>query len=179
MIAAPPEPDIVPGSDSDSDSQAPALPATRVNAGLDRRIAVRAALLAGLLGLLTTTVIPLLGIVLTGALAIFFYRFFGGESLLMALAARLGAAAWTVSFAIFCFFYVTSVVFARSQVEEQMIKRVQALGGDMPLAQVQEAVRFVLSPVGLSLTLLVYFGIGVALAAIGGAVAASLGRGRA
>ena len=179
MIAAPPEPTIVSGSDSDSDSQAPPVPAARVNAGLDRKIAVRAALLAGLLGLLATTVIPLLGIVLTGALAVFFYRLFGGEALLMALAARLGAAAWTVSFAIFCFFYVTSVVFARPQVEEQMIKRVQALGGDMPLAQVQEAVRFVLSPVGLSLTLLLYFGIGVVLAAIGGAVAASLGRGRA
>jgi hypothetical protein len=116
--------------------------------------------------------------VLTGVLAIFFYRFFGGGSLPTAPAARLGAAAWTVNFAIFTFLTVTSVVFARAQIEAEMIKRVQALRGDLPMAEIQEMVRFILSPFGLSLSLLLYFGIGAALAVAGAAVAASLGRRR-
>ena len=56
---------------------------------MNRRIAVRAALKAGVLGVFIG-MIPLLGIVLTGALAVYFYRRESKFVLPVALGARLG-----------------------------------------------------------------------------------------
>ena len=66
---------------------------------IDRGTAVRAAIKAGLLGVLIA-IIPLLGIVLTGALAVYFYRRENGFVLPAALGSRLGGAAGVVAFAI-------------------------------------------------------------------------------
>jgi hypothetical protein len=177
MIAAPAEPTVV--SSSDSDSQTPAVAAARVNAGLDRRIAVRAALLAGLLGLVIG-LIPFLGIVLTGALAVFLYRRAGGSTLSAGAASRLGAAAGTVSFAISSFFMMVRIVVfhAQQEYQEAMMKVAQTLGLDPKGPDVQEMIHMMMSPAGLAVTMIFSFIIGVGLAAIGGAVAASLGRGR-
>ena len=66
---------------------------------MDRAVAVRAALKAGVLGVFIG-MIPFLGIVLTGALAVFFYRRESGCVLPAALGSRLGGAAGVVVFAI-------------------------------------------------------------------------------
>jgi len=65
---------------------------------MDRQIATRSALKAGVLGVFIG-MIPFLGIVLTGALAVFFYRRENGLTLPSALGSRLGVRG-VVSFAI-------------------------------------------------------------------------------
>ena len=144
---------------------------------LDRRIAVRVAIQAGLLGLLIS-IIPFLGIVLTGALAVFLYRRAGGYALSAGAASRLGAAAGTVSFAISSFFMLVRMVVFHAQQEYQdvMMKVAQAIGMDPKGPEVQDMIRAMMSPPGLALTLFFSFIIGVALAAIGGALAASMAR---
>jgi hypothetical protein len=148
-------------------------------AGLDRRIAVRAAIQAGLLGLIIS-IIPFLGIVLTGALAVVLYRRAGGPALSAGAASRLGAAAGTVSFAISSFFMVVRIVVFHAQQEYQdvMVKVAQAFGLDPKGPDVQEMIHMLMTPTGLALTLFFSFIIGIALSAIGGAVAASLARPR-
>lgn len=149
---------------------------------LNRKIAVRAALLAGILGLIISALIPFLGFVLTGALAFAFYRWFGGAALAAGLAARLGAAAATVNCAIFSFLLVATVVTSRAQTHDQLLQRMQAtaraMGADLSPAEIEQTVRLVLSPPGLTLTILFYFVVTLALAAIGGAIAAQIGKPR-
>jgi hypothetical protein len=146
---------------------------------LDRRIAARAAIQAGLLGLLIS-MLPFLGIVLTGALAVVLYRRAGGSTLSAGAASRLGAAAGTVSFAISSFFMVVRIVVFHAQQEYQdvMMKVAQTFGLDPKGPDVQEMIHMMMTPTGLALTLFFSFIIGVALAAIGGALAASLARPR-
>src|SRR5258708_12667247 len=66
---------------------------------MDRSVAVRAALKADVLGVFIG-MIPFLGIVLTGSLAIFFYRRENGVPPPAALGSRLGGAAGAGAFAI-------------------------------------------------------------------------------
>lgn len=148
--------------------------------GLDRRIAVRAAIQAGLLGLLIS-MLPFLGIVLTGALAVVLYRRAGGSTLSAGAASRVGAAAGTVSFAISAFFMVVRIVVFHAQQEYQdvMMKVAQTFGLDPKGPDVQEMIHMMVTPMGLALTLFFSFVIGVALAAIGGALAAIVVRPRA
>jgi hypothetical protein len=143
--------------------------------GLDRRIAVRAAIQAGLLGLIIS-IIPFVGIVLTGALAVVLYRRAGGPMLTAGPASRLGAAAGTVSFAISSFLMVVRIVFFHAQQEYQdvMIKVAQTFGLDPKGPDVQEMIRMLTTPTGLALTMFFSLVVGIALAAIGGALAASL-----
>jgi hypothetical protein len=69
---------------------------------MDRSIAVRAALKAGVLGVFIG-IIPFLGIALTGALAVFFYRRKSGSTLPAALGARLGEQrVWSYSRSALC-----------------------------------------------------------------------------
>ena len=145
--------------------------------GLDRRIAVRAAIQAGLLGLVIG-LLPFVGIVLTGALAVFLYRRAGGSPLSAAAASRLGAAAGTVSFAVSSFFMIVRIVVFHAQQEYQdiMLKMATAFGLDPKAPDVQEMIHMMATPGGLAVALLFSLIIGVALAAIGGAVAGSLGR---
>lgn len=144
---------------------------------LDRRIAARVAIQAGLLGLLIS-MLPFLGIVLTGALAVVLYRRAGGSALSAGAASRLAAAAGTVTFAISAFFMVVRIVVFHAQQEYQdaMVKVAQAFGLDPKGPDVQEMIHMLATPTGLALTLFFSFVIGIALAAIGGALAASLGR---
>ena len=91
-------------------------------------------------------------------------------------ASRVGAAAGTVSFAISSFFMVVRIVVFHAQQEYQdvMMKVAQAFGLDPKGPDVQEMIHMMMTPAGLAVTLLFSFIIGVALAAIGGAIAGSL-----
>ena len=156
-----------------------ATPSPVTRGGLDRKLAARAAIQAGLLGLLIS-MIPILGIVLTGALAVFLYRRAGGSALAAGAASRLGGAAGTVTFAISSFLMVVRIVVFHAQQEYQdvMVKVAQILGLDPKGPDVQEMIHMIMTPMGLAMTLVFSFIIGVALAAIGGAVAASLAKPR-
>ncbi len=140
---------------------------------------MRAAIQAGVLGLLIS-MLPFLGIVLTGALAVGLYRRAGGSTLSAGAASRLGAAAGTVTFAISSFLMIVRIVVYHAQQEyaDVMMKVAQAFGLDPKGPDVQEMIHMIMTPAGLALTLLFSFVIGVALAAIGGAIAASIARRR-
>jgi hypothetical protein len=141
----------------------------------DRRIAVRAALLAGGLGFFIS-VIPFLGVVLTGALAVYFYRRAGGLSLTASSGSRLGGAAGAVSFAISSVLITIRIFFfhALQEYQDVMLKVVNALGLNSSDLEVQDMIHRLSTPSGLAITLLFSLVIGVALAAIGGALASAL-----
>jgi hypothetical protein len=142
---------------------------------LDRRIAVRAAVQAGVLGLLIS-VIPFVGIMLTGALAVYLYRRASGFSLTASLGSRLGGAAGAVSFAISSVFMTVRIFFfhALHEYQDVMLKVAHALGLNSSDPEVQDMIHRLSTPSGLAITLLFSLVIGVALAAIGGAVASAV-----
>jgi hypothetical protein len=142
---------------------------------LDRRIAVRAALQAGVLGLLLS-VIPFIGIVLTGALAVYLYRRASGSSLAANSGSRLGGAAGAICFAISSVFMTVRIFFfnALQEYQEVMLKVANTLGLKPSDPEVQEMIHRLSTPSGLAVTLLFSLVVGVALAAIGGALASAL-----
>lgn len=141
----------------------------------DRRIAVRAAIQAGVLGLLIS-VIPFIGIVLTGSLAVYLYRRAGGLTLTASGGSRLGGAAGAVSFAISSVFMTVRIIFfhALQEYQDVMLKVASALGLNSTDPEVQDMIHRLSTPSGLAMTLLFSLVIGVALAAIGGALASAL-----
>jgi hypothetical protein len=145
----------------------------------ERRIAVRAAIQAGFLGLLIS-IIPFLGIVLTGALAVYLYRRAGGLSLTPSSGSRLGGAAGAVTFAISSVFMAVRIfVFhALQEYQDVMLKVAKAFGLNSSDPEVQDMIHRLSTPSGLAITLLFSLVIGVALAAIGGAVASAVLRPR-
>ena len=92
--------DVFP-SESPAETKADWLPRRSNESGgtFDRSIAGRAALKAGVLGIFVS-MIPLLGIVLTGALAVYFYHRWSRTVTPPAIGARLGGAAGLVVFAV-------------------------------------------------------------------------------
>jgi hypothetical protein len=142
---------------------------------LDRRIAVRAAIQAGVLGLLIS-VIPFVGIMLTGALAVYLYRRASGCSLTASSGSRLGGAAGAVSFALSSVFMTVRIFFfhALQEYQDVMLKVAHALGLNSSDPEVQDMIHRLSTPSGLAITLLFSLVIGVALAAIGGAVASAV-----
>ena len=133
------------------------------------------AIQAGVLGLLIS-VIPFIGIVLTGALAVYLYRRAGGLSLTASSGSRLGGAAGAVTFAISSVFMTIRIfVFhALQEYQDVMLKVAQAMGLNSSDPEVQEMIHRLSTPSGLAITLLFSLVIGVALAAIGGAVASAV-----
>jgi MFS family permease len=135
---------------------------------IDSRIAARAALKAGLLGVFVGA-IPFVGIVLTGALAVFFYRRKGGSKLSISLGARIGGAAGVVVFALGALF-VIGVVFlhAQQQCIDAMTATLQRFGANTADPQIQAIMRdlFTASRQAIS------FFVAVVFASIGGALAA-------
>jgi hypothetical protein len=147
---------------------------------LDRTIAVRAALQAGVLGFFIG-VIPFIGTMLTGALAVYLYQRAGGRSLLASAGSRLGGAAGAVSISISSVFIAVRIVVfhAVHEYQEVMLKVAQALGLNSSDPELQEMIHRLSTPSGLAIALLFSLVIGVALAAIGGALASALLRPRA
>jgi hypothetical protein len=143
----------------------------------DRSIAVRSALKAGFLGVFIE-MIPVLGIVLTGSLGVFFYGRAKGAAATTRVGARVGAAAGVVSFAINSIVMVIRIFSMHAQQEyiEQITKIAQAVGYDTADPVIHASIQNLVTPAGLALTF--FFGMlfTVALAALGGAVGAMVFR---
>ncbi len=118
--------------------------------------------------------IPLLGIVLTGSLAVYFYRREKRIAPAPGIGSRLGGAAGVVSFGINTLLIAVRLLMFHAQREyiETMLKIAQAVGYNPADPEIQAAVRNLFTPQGLMLTF--FFGMifTVALAALGGALAA-------
>jgi hypothetical protein len=114
--------------------------------------------------------------VLTGSLAVYLYRRASGLSLTASAGSRLGGAAGAVSFAISSVFMTIRIFFfnALQEYQDVMLKVARALGLNSTDPEVQDMIHRLSTPSGLAITLLFSLVIGVALAAIGGALAAAL-----
>lgn len=183
MQVAVPDTGVAIGLNTSPDEISPEIPQTgqfdgrSMKAGimagtLDRGIAVRAALKAGVLGVFIG-IIPILGIVLTGTLAVFFYR---RESKLVpptALGARLGGAAAVVAFAINAAMITIRIFVFHAQQEyvDILARFSQTVGANAADPEFQAVLHYLLTPSGLAVTL--FFGMifALVLAAIGGALA--------
>jgi hypothetical protein len=139
---------------------------------LDSGIAVRAALKAGLLGVIIG-IIPFLGILLTGALAVVFYRRKKRSDVPAALGARLGGGAGFVVFAVNALFTIPIIVFhAQQQCVDSVVQVAQKYGIDTAAPQFQASIRSIFTASGLA----TFFIFAVALASFGGVLAATLFR---
>ena len=135
---------------------------------MDSRIAARAALKAGGLGVFIG-IIPFLGIVLTGALAVVFYRRRSGFALPTSLGLRLGGAAGVVAFAVNALFTVLIMVLhAQQQCIDALASVAQRFGVDAADPNFQAGIRNLFTPSGLAIS----FFFSLVFAAIGGALAA-------
>jgi hypothetical protein len=145
---------------------------TTIASAMDRGSAVRAALKAGVLGVFIQ-LIPFLGIVLTGAVAVFFYRRENGFTLPAGLGSRLGAAAGVVAFAINSVLIVIRIFAFHAQREytEAILKVAQNFGANAADPEMQAAVHNLFTPAGLALTFFFGMIITLALASFGGALA--------
>jgi endogenous inhibitor of DNA gyrase (YacG/DUF329 family) len=134
---------------------------------IDSGAAVRAALKAGALGLFIGA-IPIIGIPLTGALAVFFYRRRSGSIVPAALGAQLGGAAGFFVFAIGALLVIAVVgLHAQQQCVDTMITTFQKLGADTSDPNFQDRIRDVFTPSGQALA----FFITIVPASIGGTLA--------
>lgn len=143
----------------------------------DRGIAVRAALKAGVLGVFIG-MIPVLGIVLTGSLAVYFYRREKGFAPAARIGWRVGAAAGVVSFAINSLLIVIRIfaLHARQEYIDAITKIAQMVGYNPADPEIQAGIRNLLTPSGMALTFVLGMIFTVVLAALGGALAALLFR---
>ena len=139
---------------------------------MDRGKAVRAALKAGVLGVFIG-MIPLLGMVLTGALAVFFYRRENRVSPPTALGSRLGGAAGVVAFAINALMVTIRIFIFHAQQEyiDAILKIAQKFGANAADPDIQASIHNLFTPSGLVITF--FFGMifTVVLASVGGALA--------
>lgn len=112
--------------------------------------------------------IPFIGIVLTGALAVFFYRRKSGSTLSAALAARIGGAAGVVVFAIGAVFTVAVIAFhAQQQCVDLMMTTFQRLGANTSDPELQASIQRLFTPLGQAIS----FFAAVVSASFGGALA--------
>src|ERR1700694_3728864 len=146
---------------------------------MDRSVAVRAALKAGVLGVFIG-MIPFLGMVLTGALAVFFYRRENGVSPPAALGSRLGGAAGVVAFAINALMITIRIFIFHAQQEytDAILKIDQRFGANEAGPDIQASIHNLFTPAGLVITF--FFGMifTVVLASVGGALASLMNRPR-
>ena len=140
---------------------------------LDRGIATRAAIKAGVLGFFLGMLLPFIAIMLAGGLAVFFYRRESGFVLSAALASRIGGAAGVVAVAIqSVLFTVYIFIFHRQQDYIDSVTRfVHSVGGDASASDIQASIRSLFTPAGLIVTLLFVMIFAVLLSSAGGALA--------
>ncbi|MGB0046013.1 MAG: hypothetical protein WBP70_00965 [Terriglobales bacterium] len=138
---------------------------------MDRGIAVRAAIKAGVLGVFIG-IIPFLGIVLTGALAVYFYRRESRTVLPPALGARLGGAAGVAAFAINALLITIRVFVFHAQQEyiDAILKVAQKFGTNVADPDIQTGIHSLFTPSGLAITFLFGMMIALVLASVGGAL---------
>jgi MFS family permease len=146
---------------------------------MEKGKAVRAALKAGVLGVFIG-MIPLLGMVLTGALAVFFYRRENRVSPATALGSRLGGAAGVVAFAINALMITIRIFVFHAQQEyiDAILKIAQRFGANAADPDIQASIHNLFTPAGLVITF--FFGMifTVVLASAGGALASLINRPR-
>jgi hypothetical protein len=140
---------------------------------LNTRIAVRAALKAGALGFFVG-IIPLLGVVLTGGLAVYFYRRESGLVLPSGPASRVGGASGIVAFLINATLLTLRLfVFHGQQEYIAFLTQIATSAGiDAGDADFQTIVHSLMTPSGLATSMFFWMIITVALASLGGALAA-------
>jgi len=143
-----------------------------MSGSMDRSLAVRAALKAGVLGVFIG-MIPFLGIVLTGALAVFFYRRENGFALPAALGSRLGGAAGVVAFAINALLITIRIFVFHAQQEytDAILKVAQRFGANTADPDIQASIHNLFTPAGLALTFFFWMIFTVVLSSAGGALA--------
>jgi hypothetical protein len=146
---------------------------------LDRRTATRAALKAGVLGVFIG-IIPFLGIVLTGALAVFFYRRENRFVLPAALGSRLGGAAGVVAFAINALMIAIRIFVFHAQQKyfDDTIAIIQRFGVNTSDPELQASIHNLFTPSGLAITFFFGMIVSVILASVGGALASLFLRSR-
>jgi hypothetical protein len=139
---------------------------------IDRAVAIRAALKAGVLGVFIG-MIPLLGIVLTGALGVFFYHRENKFALPAALASRVGGAAGVVAFAINSVLITIQVfVFhAQQKYADDIMTIAQRFGANVVDPDMQASIHNLFTPAGLAVTLFFGMVVTIVLASVGGALA--------
>ena len=139
---------------------------------MDRGTAVRSALKAAVLGVFVG-MIPILGIVLTGGLAVYFYRRESGFVLPAGVGSRLGAAAGVVSFAINALMIAIRIFVFHAQQEyiDGIVKVAQGFGLNPADPDIQTSIHNLFTPAGLAVTF--FFGVvfTILLASVGGALA--------
>ena len=146
---------------------------------MDKSVAVHAALKAGVLGVFIG-MIPFLGIVLTGALAVYFYRRENGLALPAALGSRLGGAAGVVAFAINALLITIRIFIfhAGKEYTDSILKIVQKFGVNVADPDIQAGIHNLFTPSGLAITFFFGMILTVVLASVGGALASLLQRPR-
>src|ERR1700686_3839302 len=144
--------------------------ASRVS--LDRSVATPASAKAGVLGVFIG-VIPFLGIVLTGYLAVFFYRRESGIVPVAALASRVGGAAGVAAFAINALLMTVRIFVFHAEQEyiDFLTQIAHKVGADASDPNLQAGIRNLFTPAGLAVSLFFWMIIAVILASIGGALA--------
>jgi hypothetical protein len=122
--------------------------------------------------------IPLLGVVLTGALAVYFYRRESKLVLPAALGARLGAAAAIVTFGISALLLMVRIFVFQGQQEyiKSLMQIAQGMGINAADPDFQTGIHNLFTPVGLVMTLFFWMLITVVLGLMGGALASLLQR---
>lgn len=140
---------------------------------LDRGIAIRSSLKAGAVGVFLG-LIPLLGVALTGALAVYFYRRESGSVPPPRVGSRLGAAAGLVSFTANALFTLVRIFafHAHQQYVEEIAKIPQMMGYNPADPDVQTTIHMLTSPAGIAMSLLLGMIFAALLAAVGGALGA-------
>jgi hypothetical protein len=180
VLVAVPHAGIATGTNRESEEISPEVdagpfdrPAPSGNAHKSRT-AVRAVLKAGALGIFVGA-IPLIGIPLTGALAVFFYRRRSGSMVPAALGAQLGGAAGFVVFAVGALLVIATVsLHAQQQCIDVMTTTFHKFGADTADPDLQARIRDVFTPSGQALA----FFITVVPASIGGMLASLFIRSR-
>jgi hypothetical protein len=140
---------------------------------MDRGIATRSAVKAGVIGFFLGMLLPFVAILLAGGLAVFFYRRESGFVLPAALASRIGGAAGVIAVAIQSFFFTIYIfIFHRQQEYIDSVTRfVHSVGGDASASDIQASIRSLFTPAGLIVTLVFVMIVAVVLASAGGALA--------
>jgi len=150
------------------------LQAGHSHPGIDRGTAVRSALKAGALGVLISFItVPLLGVLLSGALAVYFYRRKNGFVLPAVPGSRLGGAAGVVSFAIGVLLVTIHVVVFHAQQEyiDGILKAAQKFGLNAADPEVQASIHSLSTPSGLAFICVFVMILVIVLASVGGALA--------
>lgn len=158
--------------ESDPDSHLPDQPlSVERSSPVTERPAGWAIVKAGLIGVFLG-MIPLLGSVLTGMLAVWLHRRAGGQPTARP-AARMGAYAAAVALCISAFLTIIQVfVFhARQQSEEAMVKLMTALGANLSDPELQASIHRLFTPAGMTMSFLFGLLFTLVLGAFGGYIA--------